>query len=109
MAAPDLSMIQNFLGQQYANPSGGKELVSSASTQINNLTRKRVRDLLSKFSTTGMGRSGISGAATNDIYSGAGENLASASAKGAELDQNTRMQALGEMGKIAEYQDSKPT
>ena len=56
-----------------------------------------------------MGRSGISGAATNDIYSGAGENLVDASAKGAELDASHRMQALGEMGNIAQYEDSKPT
>lgn len=104
----DLGLIQNWLGQQFMNPQGGSQLTSNASTQINNQTRGAITNLLSKFSTTGMGRSGISGAATNGIYSGAGEQLTNASAQGAQLDQNTKMQSLGEMGQIAQYQDQKP-
>lgn len=105
----DLSNISSLYQSEYNNPTAGKEFVSSASSQIQNLTKKRVRDLLSKFSTTGMSRSGISGVAQNDIYSNAGEQLSGVAAQGAQMDENTRMKALQGMEGIAQYEDQKPT
>jgi len=104
----DLDQIQNMLMSEYNNNSPANDYVSSATAGINNQTRKRVKDLLGKFSTTGMGRSGISGAAQNDIYSNAGQNISQVNAQGEEMTQRNHMQLLSQLLGLAEYQDSKP-
>lgn len=80
-------------------------LISSGTRNINNLTRKRVNDLLSRLSTTGLGRSGISGAALNDIYSSAGDSLANVSAQGAQLQANQRSDLINKLLGLYKYQD----
>lgn len=104
----DLDQIQSLLMGELNNNQPYKDYVSSASANINNLTRKRVRDLLSKYSTTGLGRSGISGAALNGVYSTAGQNLSNVAAQGATMQAQNRQQILSQMLGLAEYQDSKP-
>ncbi len=50
----DYENIMNMLQGLYTkNPA--QNYVASASANINNLTRKRSKDLLSRYSTTGMG------------------------------------------------------
>ena len=104
----DLDQIQNMMMSEYQNNQPANDYVSSATAGINNQTRKRVKDLLGKFSTTGMGRSGISGAAQNDIYSNAGQNISQVNAQGEEMTQRNHMQLLSQLLGLAEYQDSKP-
>jgi hypothetical protein len=104
----DLDQIQNMLMSEYNTNSPANDYVSSATAGINQQTRKRVQDLLGKFSSTGMGRSGISGAAENDIYSNAGQNISQVNAKGEEMTQNNHMQVLSQLLGLSEYQDSKP-
>jgi hypothetical protein len=103
----DLNEIESMLMSAYGNDKPVQDYVSTATTGINNLTRKRVRDLLSKFSTTGMGRSGISGAAMNDIYSNAGESISEVGARGEEITANNRSRIIGQLLGLAEYQDQK--
>src|ERR1035437_3045856 len=97
-----------MLLQEYGNNQPANDYVSSATAGINNQTRKRVKDLLGKFSTTGMGRSGISGAAQNDIYSNAGQNISQVNAQGEQMTQQNHMQTLSQLLGLAEYQDQKP-
>jgi hypothetical protein len=104
----DLDQIQNMLSSQYNNNQPANDYVSGASAQINNLTRSRVKSMLSKYATTGMNRSGISGVALNDTYANADEQLSSVANQGAVMKQQNQMQALGQMSNIAEYQDQKP-
>ena len=103
----DLDQIQNMLMQEYGNNTAANDYVSSATSGINNQTRKRVKDLLGKFSTTGMGRSGISGAAQNDIYSNAGQQISQVNAQGEQMTQQNHMQTLSQLLGLSEYQDSK--
>ena len=103
----DLDQIQNMLMSEYNNNSPANDYVSSATSGINNQTRKRVKDLLGKFSTTGMGRSGISGAAQNDIYSNAGQQISQVNAQGEQMTQQNHMQTLSQLLGLSEYQDSK--
>lgn len=103
----DISNIENMLIEAYNNPAPFRNYVSTATTGINEQTRKRVRDLLGKFSTTGMGRSGISGAALGDIYSGAGQNISEVGARGATMEAQNRNQILNQLLGLAEYQDQK--
>jgi hypothetical protein len=104
----DLDQIQNMLMSEYNTNSPANDYVSSATAGINQQTRKRVQDLLGKFSSTGMGRSGISGAAENDIYSNAGQNISQVNAKGEEMTQNNHMQVLSQLLGLGEYEDAKP-
>lgn len=105
----DLAYIQNLLQDQYNNVTPVKDFVSTASGNINKQTKKRVRDMNSKFANTGMGRSGISGVALNDIYSNSADSLQSVAAQGENMEQNYRTNLLGQMGSIAQYEDQKPT
>ena len=91
-----LQEIEGLLRGQLDNPVGD-QFVSSASANINNLTNKRVRDLMSRFSTTGLGRSGISGAALNQVYSTAGQNLSDVAAQGAQLDEQSRRAIINQL------------
>ena len=100
----DYGSIMNMLQGLYANDPS-QAYVGSATAAINNQTKKRVKDLQSKFSTTGMSRSGISGAAENDIYSNAGQNLSEVNAKGEEMNMNNKMNILGMMDKTQELDD----
>ena len=75
----------------------GQEFTSTATANINRLTNKRVRDLLSRFATTGLNRSGISGAALSDVYSTAGQNLSDVAARGAELDFQSRQAIINQL------------
>jgi len=104
----DLDQIQNMLMSEYNTNSPANDYVSSATAGINQQTRKRVQDLLGKFSSTGMGRSGISGAAENDIYSNAGQNISQVNAQGEEMTQNNHMQILSQLLGLEEYKDAKP-
>lgn len=104
----DLDQIQNMLMSEYNNNSPANDYVSSATAGINNQTRKRVQDLLGKFSSTGMGRSGISGAAQSDIYSNAGQNISQVNATGEQMTQQNHMQVLSQLLGLSEYQDAKP-
>lgn len=103
----DLDQIQNMLMQEYGNNTAANDYVSSATSGINQQTRKRVNDLLGKFSTTNMGRSGISGAAQNDIYSNAGQQISQVNAQGEQMTQQNHMQTLSQLLGLSEYQDSK--
>ena len=103
----DLDQIQNMLMQEYGNNTAANDYVSSATAGINNQTRDRVKKLLSKFSTTNMGRSGISGAAQNDIYSNAGQQISQVNAQGEQMTQQNHMQTLSQLLGLSEYQDSK--
>ena len=102
----DESTIQQMLMSAYNNDPS-KDYVSTATGSINDQTRKRVRDLLSKFSTTGMGRSGISGAATNDIYSNAGQQISQVGAQGEQMQAQNQQNILGKLLGLYEYQDQK--
>ena len=103
----DLDQIQNMLMSAYGNDQPEQDYVGTATASINNQTRKRVKDLLGKFSTTGMGRSGISGAAENDIYSNAGQQISQVGAQGEQMTQQNHMQILSQLLGLSEYQDSK--
>ena len=104
----DLGNIEQMLLSEYGNNTAANDYASSATAGINDLTRKRVKDLLGKFSTTGMGRSGISGAATNDVYSSAGQNISDVNARSEQMTQQNHMQVLSQLLGLSEYQDSKP-
>lgn len=103
----DLDQIQNMLMQEYGNNTAANDYVSSATSGINQQTRKRVNDLLGKFSTTNMGRSGISGAAQSGIYSDAGQQISDVNARGEQMTQQNHMQTLSQLLGLSEYQDSK--
>jgi hypothetical protein len=103
----DESQVYDLLMSEYNNSQPYQDYTSTATASINNQTRKRVRDLLSKFSTTGMGRSGISGAAMNDIYSNAGESISSVGANAATMEAQNRQAILGKLLGLYEYEDNK--
>lgn len=104
----NLDKIEQMLMQSMDNNQPYQDYMSTAVGGINNQTKKRIRALLSKFSNTGMARSGISGAAENDIYSNAGEQIQNVSAQGGLMQQQNRNQILAQLLGLAEYQDSKP-
>ena len=99
-------LYQMLMGE-YNNPQPAQDYISTASANINNLTRKRARNLMSQYSTTGMGRSGIEGAALNDVYSNAGQNLSQVAAQGEQMRAQERMQALSKMLGLYEFNQSQ--
>jgi hypothetical protein len=101
------NQIYDMLMNEYNNSQPYMNYVTSATASINNNTRKRVRDLLSRYSTTGMGRSGISGSALNDIYSNAGESISSVGANAATMEAQNRQAILGKLLGLYQYEDSK--
>jgi hypothetical protein len=103
----DLSNIEQLLMQNYNDNSAANDYASSATAGVNNQTRKRVKDLLGKFSSTGMGRSGISGAAQSDIYSNAGQNISDINTRSEQMTQQNHMQTLSQLLRLSEYQDTK--
>ena len=109
MAIQDLASVSNMLMGDYNNSLPVQNYVSAASTGINNQTNKAIRDLWSRFATTGMSRSGIGGAAANQIYSGAGQNLSNVAAQGEVMQQQARENDINKLLGIAQYEDSKPT
>jgi len=105
----DAGQLQQMLQSQYDNSTPVNDYISSASAGINNQTNKRVRDLMSRFSNTGMSRSGISGASLNDIYSNAGGQLSNVASQGEMMNMQNRSQILNQMLGLYKYQDQKPT
>ena len=102
-------LYQMLMGE-YNNSQPAQDYVSSASANINNLTRQRARKLMSQYSTTGMGRSGLGGAALNDIYSTAGQNLSQVAAQGEQMQQQARQNALhGLLGLYEFNQQNNPS
>jgi len=85
---------RHVLWQDYYSPGVGQDYTSSAGALINDLTSKRVKDLLSGYATSGLSRSGIQGAAVNNAYSQAGQQLSSVAAQGSQMDSNKRLQIL---------------
>ena len=86
----------------------GKDIISSASKNINDLTRKRISDLLSQLATSGLSRSGIGGVAVNDILSNANDALTNASVQGNLADRNYKLQILSKLLGFQAQQDSNP-
>ena len=103
----DLQQIQNILTSQLgSNPA--TDYVSSASANINNLTKKRVQDWLSKMSTTGMGRSGISAIGANEAYATGDQGLSDVAARGEQMDASYKQDIVSKLLNLGEYQDQKP-
>jgi hypothetical protein len=103
----DLDNIEQLMMNEYNNNNAANDYASSATAGINQQTRKRVKDLLGKFSSTGMGRSGISGAAESDIYSNSGQQISDVNARSEQMTQQNHMQVLSQLLGLSEYQDSK--
>lgn len=100
----DYGQIMNMLQGLYSqNPA--QQYVSSASANINNLTRKRARDMLSRYAITGLGRSGVSGTALNDVYSSAGQELSDVAARGAEMDFNNKYNLINSMLQVQQLEN----
>jgi len=97
------------LSKLYNQPGLAGDITSVASRNINNQTNRRVEDLLSRFATSGMNRTGISGVALNDIYSNAGEQLTNASVQGANADRNYRYKILAKLLGLQMFEDNKPS
>ena len=103
----ELSSINSLIQSLY-NQNPSKNFVNNATAGINNLTGKRVQDMLSQYSTTGLGRSGIQGAALNDIYATAGDNISNIQAQGAQMDYNNKAELIRQM--LQSYQiDQQPS
>lgn len=100
---------QQLIRNEIDRFTDGGEALSVASTQISNLTRKRVRDLLSRFSTTGLSRTGITGAALSDVYAGANVALGSAAVKADELKSRRRMEMIQLLLGQQRFEDSQPS
>jgi len=104
----ELSDIQNLIMSGLNDNTAEKDYASSATAGINNLTRKRIKDLLAKFSSTGMGRSGIGGASMNDIYSNAGEQISDVNARAEQMPQQNRNQAISQLLGLQQLQQEQP-
>jgi hypothetical protein len=104
----DLDNIEQLMMNEYNNNNAANDYASSATAGINQQTRKRVKDLLGKFSSTGMGRSGISGAAESDIYSNSGQQISDVNARSEQMTQQNHMQVLSQLLGLGEYEDAKP-
>ena len=106
----DENQLYQMLMGEYNNPQPAQDYISTASANINNLTRKRARNLMSQYSTTGMGRSGIEGAALNDVYSNAGQNLSQVAAQGEQMRAQERQNALHSLLGLYEFnQQNNPS
>jgi len=97
------SKINSLLNQIYSG--GTDDFVSNASAQINRQTDRNVEDTLSRFSTTGLGRSGIGGAAVNDIYAGSADALTNVAAQGSQMDVQNKLAAINGMLQVKQLQD----
>lgn len=73
---------------------------SAAASDINKQTNKNVDDTLSRFATTGLSRSGIQGAALDDIYAGGSDAITNAAG------QET-MNKLGILNSLISVQNSQ--
>ena len=79
------------------------QMISSGSQQIGNLTSSRINRLLSKFATTGLGRTGIGGSALNNIYGQAGQSLTNLESGAA----SKRSDIIGKLMKLYEYKQTE--
>lgn len=80
-----------------------------ASGAINDVTQKRVQDLLSRYSTSGLSRSGIQGAALNNVYANTDKALGSAAVQSKESMANRRARIIAMLLQNQQYEDSQPS
>ena len=96
------------LSKLYNQPGLAGDITSIASKGINDQTRTRVDDLLSRLATSGRDITGISGAALNNVYSNAGKQLTNASVQGANADRNMRLNILSQLLGLQINEDNQP-
>jgi len=93
----DANKIYNLIMGEYNNSTPYKDYMSAAIGGINRQTQKRANEMQSKYATTGMGRTGTSGAALSDIYSTGGESITSAAAQGATMQAQSRQNLINQL------------
>jgi hypothetical protein len=96
------------LSYEYLNNQDGGKAFSMASKGINDQTRQQVQALLSHYATSGLSRSGIQGAALNNIYSTSENALGNAAVSADQAAANRRLQILQMLLGNKAYQDSQP-
>ncbi len=104
----DAGRLYELMMNEYNNTGPIRDYTSSAIGGVNRLTNKRVRDLLSRYATTGMGRTGTSGAALSDVYSTAGRNITEATTQGALMEQQQRQRSIENLLNLYQFEESQP-
>lgn len=104
----DADQLYQLIMGQMNNNQAGNDYTATASANINNATNKNVKGLQSKFATTGLGRSGIGGAAINDAYATGNEGLSQAAAQGEQINQQNRSDMLNKLLGLYQFDQSQP-
>jgi len=100
---------RHMLWRQYYNNDNGGGAFSMASKGINDQTNKAVTNLLSRFSNSGLSRSGIQGAALNNLYGQANNALGNTAVNADQAAQQRKLQILQMLFGEQRQQDSEPS
>ena len=98
-----MALSNNYLEGLLKGQLNNSTEFQAATRGIGNLTSQRVQDALSRLSTSGLGRTGISGSLLNNIYAKAGDSYANAASK----ESSRRTQIIHQLLGLQKQEDSQ--